>query len=525
MHVTARTLAVSLAVSLVPVLAPATGQEPAQDASGGRPPVFVDLDFAAARARAQETHRLFVLDAMTSWCGPCKIMDRTTWRDAELTAWMDVHVVAIQLDMDVHTDVKQELAIRAFPTVVVFRDGQEVDRVVGTRDATFVRSWLGGLLEGRTQRDLLRGELLALAGDDRPGGWARRIELASELASLGEEQLATDTLAAAWEHGDGRPTEGLRTPMMRGAMRSLAERFAPARARFAALREAVAAAADAGTAADPLALRDWLDLNVVLGEAGRNIDWAGRIAELPQGAALLQRFADRLYQPLIDAGAWRAAGLALADPVRQLGERAASIESFVHHDAPAGAPTHARGDGPETAPEDASAPRVVPAIPLAPRAPTAPSEPRVIPAIPLAPRAPATPSAPRVVPAIPLAPRAPATPPAIPLAQSGGDRPAATGRGPRDPYQPRWDNPADPADSALEIQARIRYAFRQQAADAYAALLAAERGAEADEVAAALLRVDPSPRARAALVARALRAGVLDARSEAHQRWLDEAGG
>ena len=65
-----------------------------------RPPVFQDLSLEQALALSSETGKLLVLDAMTAWCGPCKVMDRTTWVEPELVAWLEEHAIAIQLDMD-----------------------------------------------------------------------------------------------------------------------------------------------------------------------------------------------------------------------------------------------------------------------------------------------------------------------------------------------------------------------------------------------------------------------------------------
>ena len=69
-------LAFALSIAVAPL---ATAQEPHV-----RPAVFQDLDFATALARSSAENKLLIVDAMTSWCGPCKAMDKTTWVDDEL---------------------------------------------------------------------------------------------------------------------------------------------------------------------------------------------------------------------------------------------------------------------------------------------------------------------------------------------------------------------------------------------------------------------------------------------------------
>ena len=42
-----------------------------------------------------------------------------------------------------------KLEIRAMPTIIAFKDGQEKDRVVGYRDPRGLLDWLRGLERGR----------------------------------------------------------------------------------------------------------------------------------------------------------------------------------------------------------------------------------------------------------------------------------------------------------------------------------------------------------------------------------------
>ena len=83
--------------------------------------------------------------------------------------------------------------------------------------------------------------------------------------------------------------------------------------------------------------------------------------------------------------------------------------------------------------------------------------------------------------------------------------------------------PKSDAEVALEVRGRLTHQLRRMASRRYGALLAANRSAEAEAVAAALLGYVEGPEARAHLVACALRAGRFEARRDVHLRWLDEA--
>ena len=68
-----------------------------------------------------------LLDFWASWCGPCRMLSPVVDEVAEERT--DVKVGKVNVDDE------QELAIRygvmSIPTVIFFKDGQEIDRKVG----------------------------------------------------------------------------------------------------------------------------------------------------------------------------------------------------------------------------------------------------------------------------------------------------------------------------------------------------------------------------------------------------------
>ncbi len=76
-----------------------------------------------------------MFDFTAAWCGPCKTLAPILHKIGADYAGR-VQVVAIDVDDD--PALAEKFSVRAMPTVVVWRDGREVGRVVGARPAKFM---------------------------------------------------------------------------------------------------------------------------------------------------------------------------------------------------------------------------------------------------------------------------------------------------------------------------------------------------------------------------------------------------
>jgi thioredoxin 1 len=69
-----------------------------------------------------------VVDFWAPWCGPCRSLAPTI---EKLAGDYDGKVKVGKMNTDENTDTPGSLRISAIPTVLVFHNGQEVDRLVG----------------------------------------------------------------------------------------------------------------------------------------------------------------------------------------------------------------------------------------------------------------------------------------------------------------------------------------------------------------------------------------------------------
>jgi len=76
---------------------------------------------------ALKAHKLTVVDAFATWCGPCKVIAPQVVKYSE--EFPDVHFTKI--DVDDCPEVAQELGIRAMPTFLIFKGEEKVAEVVG----------------------------------------------------------------------------------------------------------------------------------------------------------------------------------------------------------------------------------------------------------------------------------------------------------------------------------------------------------------------------------------------------------
>ena len=72
--------------------------------------------------------RPVLVDFHAAWCGPCRVLGPVVEAVAEAHAG---RLKVGKLDVDANPETAARYGVRAIPTIVIFRGGQVIDRVVG----------------------------------------------------------------------------------------------------------------------------------------------------------------------------------------------------------------------------------------------------------------------------------------------------------------------------------------------------------------------------------------------------------
>lgn len=84
---------------------------------------------AEAIARTKKTGKPLVIDFWAPWCGPCRVLAPIV---GEVSDELRGKVDFAKIDVEENGEAALEYGVMSIPTLIVFKDGHEVNRIVGS---------------------------------------------------------------------------------------------------------------------------------------------------------------------------------------------------------------------------------------------------------------------------------------------------------------------------------------------------------------------------------------------------------
>lgn len=80
-----------------------------------------------------------LVDFYADWCGPCRMLTPVLEKVAQELRGV---VTIAKVDIDHAQKVASTFQVTSVPTLILFKDGQEVGRLVGLRDAEAIKQFI-----------------------------------------------------------------------------------------------------------------------------------------------------------------------------------------------------------------------------------------------------------------------------------------------------------------------------------------------------------------------------------------------
>lgn len=84
--------------------------------------IFIENSWSEALKQAAAQNKYIFVDAYASWCGPCKLLKATTFKNNKVAEFYNSNFINVALDMEKGQgpELAAQWGIQAYPTLIVF---------------------------------------------------------------------------------------------------------------------------------------------------------------------------------------------------------------------------------------------------------------------------------------------------------------------------------------------------------------------------------------------------------------------
>ena len=90
----------------------------------------IEVSDASFSSEVLSSNKPVLVDFWATWCGPCKMVAPVL---EEIASERSEQLTVAKLDVDANPETAQSFQVVSIPTMILFKDGQPVKRIVGAK--------------------------------------------------------------------------------------------------------------------------------------------------------------------------------------------------------------------------------------------------------------------------------------------------------------------------------------------------------------------------------------------------------
>lgn len=99
------------------------------------------LELTKTNFKKETSKGLVVVDFWAEWCGPCRMMAPVF--ESLNKEFKDMKFAKV--DVDAEQSLASEFSVQSIPTLLILKDGKEVERLIGLQPKTMLKAKLEGI--------------------------------------------------------------------------------------------------------------------------------------------------------------------------------------------------------------------------------------------------------------------------------------------------------------------------------------------------------------------------------------------